>query len=186
MRVGIRAIPYNHLMRRARKERGLTQAVLAELVGVSQGTINSIERMATKVTQQRASDIACALGYEPDDLFPLECRSAKVASIDFVLEVDSLECIEGRDVEMLALPDPLEIVSQGEIAEAIRHALSTLRSRERRILELRFGLTGGGPMTLEEVAYQFGVTRERILQIEAAALGRLRHPLYSRRLAEYL
>ena len=68
------------------------------------------------------------------------------------------------------------------VAPAIRKALSTLSDRERGVLELRFGLVDGSERTLEEVGQRFAVTRERIRQIEASALRKLRHPSRSRQL----
>ena len=64
--------------------------------------------------------------------------------------------------------------------------LSELTERERRVLELRYGLNDGRARTLEEVATEFRVTRERIRQIEAKAFRRLRHPSHSRRLIDYI
>jgi RNA polymerase primary sigma factor len=64
--------------------------------------------------------------------------------------------------------------------------LSSLNAREGRVIQLRFGLVDGQPHTLEEVGQKFGVTRERVRQIEAAALRKLRHPRRSRRLRDFL
>ena len=64
--------------------------------------------------------------------------------------------------------------------------LDSLTERERRVLELRFGLDDGRSRTLEEVGREFGVTRERIRQIEAKALRKLRHPSRSKKLRDYL
>ncbi len=64
--------------------------------------------------------------------------------------------------------------------------LGTLSERERRLLELRFGLEGGRSRTLEEVGHLFGVTRERIRQIEAKALHKLRHPSRAKKLRDFL
>ena len=68
----------------------------------------------------------------------------------------------------------------------MRDVLDGLNDRERKVLELRFGLVDGQARTLEEVGLEFKVTRERIRQIEAKALRKLRHPLRSRKLKDYL
>ncbi len=70
--------------------------------------------------------------------------------------------------------------------EQIGEVLSSLTHRERRVLQLRFGLEDGRSRTLEEVGKEFNVTRERIRQIEAKALRKLRHPSRSRKLKDYL
>jgi RNA polymerase primary sigma factor len=72
------------------------------------------------------------------------------------------------------------------LSEKVNEVLSTLSPREARILRLRFGLENGRTYTLEEVGEKFGLTRERIRQIEGKALRRLRHPMRARQLREYL
>ena len=81
---------------------------------------------------------------------------------------------------------PANAASQQLLREQVEDVLATLTSRERRVLELRFGLEDGRSRTLEEVGKEFGVTRERIRQIEAKALRKLRHPSRSRKLRDYL
>ena len=70
--------------------------------------------------------------------------------------------------------------------EQLMEALGTLTEREQKVLRLRFGLDDGRPRTLEEVGKEFNVTRERIRQIEAKALRKLRHPSRSKKLKDYL
>ena len=91
---------------------------------------------------------------------------------DFIEDVDALE--------------PLDAASREMLREQVQHALSALSERERQVLELRFGLVDGKDHTLEEVSRYFNVTRERIRQIEAKALRKLRHPTRSRHLRDYL
>jgi RNA polymerase primary sigma factor len=91
---------------------------------------------------------------------------------DFIEDVDALE--------------PLDAASREMLRETMQHALTALSERERQVLELRFGLTDGKDHTLEEVSRYFNVTRERIRQIEAKALRKLRHPTRSRHLRDYL
>jgi RNA polymerase primary sigma factor len=89
--------------------------------------------------------------------------------------------IEDRDADT-----PVTSVTQELLREDINEVLSTLTPREQQVLRLRFGLDDGRPRTLEEVGQEFGVTRERIRQIEAKALRKLRHPNRNRRLREYI
>lgn len=81
---------------------------------------------------------------------------------------------------------PAEAASAQLLREQLEHSLDTLTSREEKVLRLRFGLDDGRSRTLEEVGQVFGVTRERIRQIEAKALRKLRHPSRSKRLKDYL
>ncbi|MCR4692633.1 MAG: sigma-70 family RNA polymerase sigma factor, partial [Firmicutes bacterium] len=72
------------------------------------------------------------------------------------------------------------------LKEQLEDVLKTLTTREAKVLRLRFGLEDGRPRTLEEVGKEFDVTRERIRQIEAKALRKLRHPSRSKKLKDYL
>ncbi|MBI4337327.1 MAG: sigma-70 family RNA polymerase sigma factor, partial [Chloroflexi bacterium] len=81
---------------------------------------------------------------------------------------------------------PIDAASYQLLKQQVEEVLSTLSDRERRVLELRFGLTDGRSRTLEEVGREFGVTRERIRQIEAKALRKLRHPSRSKKLRDFL
>jgi RNA polymerase primary sigma factor len=84
------------------------------------------------------------------------------------------------------MPEPDDAASKQLLREQMRAILNSLNHRERQVLEMRFGLKDGQSHTLEEVGQAFGVTRERIRQIEAKALRKLRHPLRSRKLRDYL
>ena len=70
--------------------------------------------------------------------------------------------------------------------EAVEEAMEELNDRERKVVRMRFGLDDGEMRTLEEVGREFGVTRERIRQIESKTLAKLRHPMRSSRLRDYL
>jgi RNA polymerase primary sigma factor len=83
------------------------------------------------------------------------------------------------------LPTPPEMVAQGALREQLARVLNSLGERERRVVELRYGLLDGTPHTLEEVGAALGVTRERARQIEAKALAELRHPSRSRLLKDF-
>jgi RNA polymerase primary sigma factor len=81
---------------------------------------------------------------------------------------------------------PIDVAAKRLLKEHLDEILASLSNRERRVIEMRFGLGGGRRHTLDEVGKKFGVTRERVRQIENKALGKLRHPRYSRRLREYI
>jgi len=92
----------------------------------------------------------------------------------------------GSFIEDESTPTPTQTVQDNLLREKVEEMLSTLSPREARILRLRFGLQNGRSYTLEEVGQKFGLTRERIRQIEGKALRRLRHPRRSRHLRDYL
>jgi RNA polymerase primary sigma factor len=92
----------------------------------------------------------------------------------------------GDFIEDKLAPAPLEEASMAMLRLEVEHVLDTLTPRERRVLQLRFGLIGGHQRTLEEVGKRFGVTRERIRQIESKALRKLRHPARSGRLSDFI
>jgi len=92
----------------------------------------------------------------------------------------------GDFIEDEKIPQPVDAAAQMLLREEIRRELGNLLPREREVLEMRFGLRDGRSRTLEEVGQEIGVTRERIRQIEAKALRKLRHPHRSKRLRDYL
>ncbi|WP_238626174.1 RNA polymerase sigma factor RpoD [Aggregatilinea lenta] len=91
----------------------------------------------------------------------------------------------GSFIEDLTTPTPTQSAYQNLLHEKVEEVLGTLTAREARILALRFGLQNGRSYTLEEVGQKFGLTRERIRQIEGKALRRLRHPRRSRQLRDF-
>ena len=92
----------------------------------------------------------------------------------------------GDSIEDKTIPWPTEVAANKLLKEQLDDVLALLPAKERHVIELRFGLVDGRSRTLEEVGQEFGVTRERIRQIEAKALRKLRHPKRSRKLREYL
>ena len=92
----------------------------------------------------------------------------------------------GDFIEDEDAPSPIDSAAREMLREQVRHALESLSDREREVLELRFGLNDGKEHTLEEVSRYFNVTRERVRQIEAKALRKMRHPARSRDLRDYL
>ena len=92
----------------------------------------------------------------------------------------------GMFIEDELTPTPVQSAYQSMLKDKVEEVLGTLTAREARVLRMRFGLDTGIPFTLEEVGEKFGLTRERIRQIEGKALRRLRHPRRARQLKEYL
>ncbi len=153
-------------------------------------TINRLLRVSRRLAQEYGREPNAREIGRQMDLPPAKIREiVKVAQLPVSLESpigeeeDShlSDFIEDRN----ALP-PVDAASKQLLKEQIDDVLSALTPRERRVLRLRFGLEDGRSRTLEEVGMEFNVTRERIRQIEAKALRKLRHPSRSRKLKDYL
>jgi RNA polymerase primary sigma factor len=130
-------------------------------------------------------EIAAVLDIEPRKVQWMLKVSWQPLSLEHpVGEEDDSEL--GSFIEDEATPTPTQSVYENLLREKVEEVLATLTPREARILRLRFGLQNGRSYTLEEVGQKFGLTRERIRQIEGKALRRLRHPRRSRQLRDYL
>ena len=153
-------------------------------------TINKLLRVSRFLAQELGRDpTSDEIGKEMDVSAEKVREIVKVAQLPISLESPIGEeedshlgdFIEDRN----ALP-PVDAASKQLLKEQIEEVLSSLTHREQRVLQLRFGLEDGRSRTLEEVGREFRVTRERIRQIEAKALRKLRHPSRSRKLKDYL
>jgi RNA polymerase primary sigma factor len=153
-------------------------------------TINKLYRTSRRLMQELGreptpEEIGGELEIEPDRVREI----FKIAQ-----EVTSLEAPVGEDQESFLgdfIPDesqlsPVDAASKQLLKNHLDEVLATLTDREARVLKLRFGLEGSKQMTLEEVGKVFGVTRERIRQIEAKALRKLKHPSRRKKLQDYL
>jgi RNA polymerase primary sigma factor len=130
-------------------------------------------------------ELASALGVENSRLqWMLEVARTPISLESPVGDDEDSEF--GMFVEDTISASPAQTTYESMLRERVEKVLGTLSPREARILRLRFGLENGHPYTLEEVGRKFGLTRERIRQIEGKALRRLRHPCRSRLLREYL
>lgn len=153
-------------------------------------SINRLSRASRRLVQELGRDPT------PDELADeLEISPWKVTEVVKAAQQPiSLETPIGEEddsflgdfIEDRLAPSPVELATQQMLREQIDDVLGSLTGRERRVLQLRFGLEDGRARTLEEVGQYFGVTRERIRQIEAKALRKLRHPRRSRKLKDYL
>jgi len=157
----------------------------------------ALEMDFLELADRQAIEDALALGQTLDPVLNrrLQVAAAKVRRImRIALEPMSLETPVGAEensslgdfIEDDSLPGPADQASRHLLKEQMSEILSGLSDRERKVLEMRFGLKDGMARTLEEVGQEFGVTRERIRQIEAKALRKLRHPIRSRKLRDYL
>ena len=153
-------------------------------------TINKLLRTTRNLTQEYGRDpTAEEIGIKME-ISPEKVRSAiKIAQLPISLELPMGEDESshlGDFIEDHNAVQPLDGASKQLLKDQIDEVLLTLTPREHRVLQLRFGLEDGRQRTLEEVGLEFSVTRERIRQIEAKALRKLRHPSRSRKLRGYL
>lgn len=153
-------------------------------------TINKFKRIQRKLEQQferppKPEEVAKEMGIEVEKAREIIKISQEPTSIESTVGRDEdsrlKEFIPDEDVE-----SPFEAASYELLKGHLDEVLQTLNPREQKVLELRFGIKDGRPRTLEEVGKEFGVTRERIRQIEAKALRKLRHPSRSKKLRDYL
>ncbi len=152
--------------------------------------INRLARVSRQLVQELGRDptteeIAEELGVGPKKVERIIKVSQRPLSLEMPVGEED-DSFLGDFIEDSDAPSPTDQASQQLLREQIDDIFASLTPREVRILQLRFGLVDGYSYTLEEVGKKFGVTRERIRQIEAQALGRLRHPSRSRRLRDFL
>jgi RNA polymerase primary sigma factor len=152
--------------------------------------INQLARAVRKLVQElgrepTTEEIAEELGIPPSKVEQIIKVSQHPISLETPVGEEE-DSFLGDFIEDESSPSPTESASQSLLREQIEEILKSLSPREAKILKLRFGLLDGYSYTLEEVGRKFGVTRERIRQIEAQALGRLRHPSRSRKLKDFL
>ncbi|MFW6269248.1 MAG: RNA polymerase sigma factor RpoD [Bacillota bacterium] len=153
-------------------------------------TINKLIKVSRQLAKEKGREPTDKEIAERMDISEEKVREVKQYSQDPV----SLETPIGEEedsdlgdfIENEESPIPDEAIANELLKEELEKVLDTLTDREKRILELRFGIDDDRPRTLEEVGKQFGVTRERIRQIEAKALRKLRHPTRSKQLKDYL
>jgi RNA polymerase primary sigma factor len=153
------------------------------------GTLAAIERVRGELSIQHGreptvEEIAEALGVTKEETLSLRVVARHPVSLHEPLGGDGERALEDFLDDPHAT-NPGQAVDQHLLRERITEVLRSLTPREREVIELRFGLRDGQPRTLEEVARTYGITRERIRQIEARGLLKLRQPLRSQRLAEF-
>ena len=153
-------------------------------------TIHKVSRVSRQLLQERgheasAEEIAEVIGMSPEKVREI----MKIAQDPVSLETpigEEEDSHLGDFIEDSDSPAPADAASYALLREQLSEVLHTLTPREEHVLKLRFGLDDGRTRTLEEVGKEFNITRERIRQIEAKALRKLRHPSRSKRLRDYL
>ena len=153
-------------------------------------TINKLLRVSRRLAQEygrepTAKEIGMEMDMPPEKVREIGKISQLPISLESPIGEDENSHLSDFIEDHTALP-PVDAASRQLLKEQIDDVLFSLTPREQRVLQLRFGLEDGRSRTLEEVGKEFGVTRERIRQIEAKALRKLRHPSRSRKLKDYL
>ena len=153
-------------------------------------TINKLMRQHRRLLQEYGreptpEEIGRAMEVQPEKVEEILKISQEPVSLETPIGEEEDSHL-GDFIEDRSAPAPPDAASFQLLKEQIQDVLNTLTDRESRVLQLRFGLEDGRSRTLEEVGREFGVTRERIRQIEAKALRKLRHPTRSRRLRDFM
>ncbi|MBR3052673.1 MAG: RNA polymerase sigma factor RpoD [Firmicutes bacterium] len=153
-------------------------------------TINKVKKVSSQLLHQNghepsAEEIADELGMTPEKVREILRVAQEPVSLETPIGEEEDSHL-GDFIPDEEAPIPAEAASHTLLREQLADVLSSLTPREEKVLRLRFGLEDGRPRTLEEVGKEFNVTRERIRQIEAKALRKLRHPSRSKKLRDFL
>lgn len=204
--LGVKHSAFNWKMRHAREKLGLTQKDLGQMIGVNQATITEIETFKRFPEEGLAFKICEALNQDVEKVFPDYMSEFIIKKSTFSTEHIITEQLLPSIVDTLALPDGLEPVEekidQEILKKKVRSLLENLTDREAKIIKMRFGLeedfkvedfngiknlkTPPNGSTYEEVGEKFGVSMERIRQIEAKALRKMRGPSKTNKLDEFI
>ena len=153
-------------------------------------TINKLIRVQRQLLQDLGRDptpeeIGAEMGMSPDRVREIQKISQEPVSLETPIGEEEDSQL-GDFIEDSSAVAPPDAASDSMLREQLEQVLDGLADRERKVIKFRFGLEDGHPRTLEEVGKEFGVTRERIRQIESKTLAKLRHPSRSGRLKDYM
>jgi len=153
-------------------------------------TINTVLRMQRLLLQEigrepTVEEVAVKVGLPPGRVREIQRLAQEPVSLETPVGSED-DSFLGDFIEDQQAIAPADAATRALLSEAVGEALDELSERERAVVRLRFGLDDGQVRTLEEVGKEFGVTRERIRQIEAKTLAKLRHPIRSQKLRDYL
>jgi RNA polymerase primary sigma factor len=153
--------------------------------------LRALERARGEITAQRGieptlEEIAAAVGISPAEARALEAAGHQPASLDLSFAGDQEDGTLQDFLNDSSTPDVARAVDLQLLRQRLDEVLRCLAPRDREVIEMRFGLKDGRPRSLDEIAQRFGITRERIRQIETRGLDKLRHPDRSSRLAGFV
>ncbi len=180
--------------RQMRAERDLQQELkggeaspqqIALEMGYLDPDVEAEVRQALEEEQPITGDLKAVLDQAVSKVQRIQRLSREPISLDMPVGSEENSFL-GDFIEDESIPAPVDTASRRLLQEQMSEILNDLPERERRVLSMRFGLEDGMSQTLEDVGKEFNITRERVRQIEARALRKLRHPLQSRKLRDYL
>ena len=180
--------------RQMRTERDLQQKLkggepsseeIALEMGYLEPDVEAEVRQALKEERPVTGDLKIVLDQAVSKVQRIQRLSREPISLDMPVGAEENSFL-GDFIEDESIPTPVDSASRRLLQEQMSEILNDLPERERRVLSMRFGLEDGTSQTLEDVGKEFNITRERVRQIEARALRKLRHPLQSRKLRDYL
>ena len=157
-------------------------ALFANAIPAAEGVGNKASEL---VRAMRSDEIALAMEMPPERVREIMKISQEPVSLEMPIGEEEDSNLGDFIEDQKALP-PADAASRKMLKEQVDDVLLSLSDRERAVLNMRFGLDDGRARTLEEVGREFGVTRERIRQIEAKALRKLRHPSRAKKLKDFL
>ena len=152
--------------------------------------INKLTRLQRELLQTLGreatpEELAAELDLSVDKVLEIQRYAREPVSLQSVIG-DENDSSLGDFIEDADAPVAVDVVSYAMMQEQLHEVLTTLSERESAVVKMRFGLTDGEPKTLDEIGREFGLTRERIRQIESKTLSKLRHPSRSQALRDYL
>ncbi|MEP6462231.1 MAG: sigma-70 domain-containing protein, partial [Frankiaceae bacterium] len=152
--------------------------------------INKLARVQRQMLQDLGreptpEELGRELDMSPEKVVEIQKYAREPVSLDQTIGDDGDSQL-GDFIEDSEAPVAADVVSFGLLQDQLSSVLQTLSEREAGVVSMRFGLTDGQPKTLDEIGHVYGVTRERIRQIEAKTMSKLRHPSRSQVLRDYL
>lgn len=187
----VRVSVKNNRLHKMRTEAGLTVGQLREKTGVNLGTYAKLVglRLSPKTKKGKwripVKRLAKFFKCCEEDLFPPNLESVINPSASKEVRADEIAqlCAPQEQLRLMA-PDPEQVIIGEEVKHALYDELGTLTAREETVIRMRFGLGDEKESTLEEIGKHFGVGRQRIREIEAKALHKLRHPARAKKITE--